>query len=90
MAIQHIKYEKEISLQPGNKVEYSYFYDDERMTEKEALYCIEKDSWSPNAFKLDQFEYAVFEKLVLNFLAAKEKEAYKLGQDSMIEAGYHL
>jgi hypothetical protein len=90
MAIKHIKYEKEISLQPGNKIEYYYFYNDKRMSEKEALYCIETNSWSPNAFKLDQFEYAVFEEMITNFLDQKEEDAFKRGQQSMLDAGYHL
>lgn len=68
------------------KVKKYFFYDSDKLTEKEAKYHIESGSlWNQYGFIVDQYEYEVMKKLFDQVYESKLEEAFVSGQNNILE-----
>ena len=68
------------------KVKKYFFYDSDKLTEKEAKYHIEYGRlWNQYGFIVDQYEYEVMKKLFDQVYEAKLEEAFINGQNNVLE-----
>mgnify|MGYP003304304269 CR=1 FL=1 len=82
--ISCIKYSEQLTKDV--KVDKYFFYDSEKLTEKEAKYHIESGSlWNQYGFIVDQYEYEVMKKLFDQVYEAKLEEAFTNGQNNILE-----
>ena len=62
-----------------------FFYDSDKLTEKEAKYHIKSGSlWNQYGFIVDQYEYEVMKKLFDQVYEAKLEEAFINGQNNVV------
>ena len=68
------------------EVKKYFFYDSDKLTEKEAKYHIESGSlWNQYGFIVDQYEYEVMKKFFDQVYEAKLEEAFVNGQNNVLE-----
>ena len=74
------------TLYEGVEVKKYFFYDSDKLTEKEAKYHIESGSlWNQYGFIVDQYEYEIMKKLFDQVYESKIEEAFKNGQNTILE-----